>query len=166
MLKGAPAVTRTRHAQADVWHWYEAPSAYGQGVRARSGGRGPNLAYFLPHLSAVQLLTTRAPRLPQGRSPVVYHTPNPPGAPSQVRHGWLLERLQHWPALRIAWKNPTPGAQLSSCQLFQQLWGAAARPAHTQSGLTLQQACSVGVICRRACCGSTLRAARPTTGCP
>ena len=71
--------------QADVWRWYETPSAYGQGIGVQSGGRGPNMAYFIPHLSGLQLLAAPPPSQPAGRSPVVYHTPAPPGVPGQVR---------------------------------------------------------------------------------
>lgn len=75
-----------------MWRWYELSSAYGQEIQVQSGGRGPNLAYYLPHLSGVQLLTSSQPSLPAGRSAVTYHTPSLPGAAGQVR---VVAQLMH-----------------------------------------------------------------------
>jgi hypothetical protein len=41
---------------ADLWRWYEEPSTVGREVATIGGPRGPATAYFLPYLSAVQLL--------------------------------------------------------------------------------------------------------------
>ena len=41
---------------ADLWRWYEQPSTVGREVATIGGPRGPATAYFLPYLSAVQLL--------------------------------------------------------------------------------------------------------------
>lgn len=42
--------------QADLWRWYEAPSTIGCEVATMGGPRGPATSYYLPYLSAVQLL--------------------------------------------------------------------------------------------------------------
>ncbi|PSC70934.1 MATE efflux family isoform A [Micractinium conductrix] len=41
---------------ADLWRWYERPSTFGCEVATIGGPRGPATAYYLPFLSAVQLL--------------------------------------------------------------------------------------------------------------
>ena len=89
MLGRCSSATRV---QADVWQWYEEPSAYGQGIQLPSGSRGHNSAFYLPHLSAVQLLSGSPPSLPAGRTPVVYHVPAPPGGSGQVI-AWRLAVL-------------------------------------------------------------------------
>ena len=66
------ASTWSTAAQGDVWQSYDEASAYGQCVYTHGGSRGSSLAYFMPHLSAVQLFTS-TPR-----------TDAPAGAPSYI----------------------------------------------------------------------------------
>ena len=42
--------------QADLWSWYEEPSALGCEVPTIGGPRGPATSHFLPYLSALQLM--------------------------------------------------------------------------------------------------------------
>ncbi len=42
--------------QGDLWQWYLEPSLYGTEVLTMGGSRGPSVSYYVPYLSAMQLL--------------------------------------------------------------------------------------------------------------
>lgn len=42
--------------QGDVWQWFLEPSLYGTEVLTLGGSRGPSVSYYVPYLSAMQLL--------------------------------------------------------------------------------------------------------------
>lgn len=42
--------------QGDLWQWYLEPSLYGTEVVTLGGSRGPSVSYYVPYLSAMQLL--------------------------------------------------------------------------------------------------------------
>ena len=42
--------------QGDLWQWYLEPSLYGTEVLTLGGSRGPSVSYYVPYLSAMQLL--------------------------------------------------------------------------------------------------------------
>lgn len=44
------------YMQGDVWQWFLEPSLYGTEVLTLGGSRGPSVSYYVPYLSAMQLL--------------------------------------------------------------------------------------------------------------
>ena len=42
--------------QGDVWNWFLEPSLYGTDILTLGGSRGPSVSYYVPYLSAMQLL--------------------------------------------------------------------------------------------------------------
>ena len=48
--------------QADIWKWFLEPSLFGTDVLTLGGSRGPSVSYYVPYLSAMQLLLPAVPR--------------------------------------------------------------------------------------------------------
>ena len=53
--------------QGDLWQWFLEPSLYGTDVLTLGGSRGPSVSYYVPYLSAMQLLLP-VPSPPQEQS--------------------------------------------------------------------------------------------------
>lgn len=51
--------------QGDLWQWFLEPSLYGTDVLTLGGSRGPSVSYYVPYLSAMQLLVPFLPASPQ-----------------------------------------------------------------------------------------------------
>lgn len=83
--------------QADLWRWYEGPSTVGCEVTTIGGPRGPATAYYLPYLSAVQLLV---PASATDEAAVVAAASGQPGCPAGQGQTQLLSYpngLETWP---------------------------------------------------------------------
>lgn len=52
----------THLMQADIWEWFLEPSLFGTEVLTLGGSRGPSVSYYVPYLSAMQLLLPTVPR--------------------------------------------------------------------------------------------------------
>lgn len=55
--------------QGHLWQWYLEPSLYGTEIVTLGGSRGPSVSYYVPYLSAMQLLVplpsaANAPHVP------------------------------------------------------------------------------------------------------
>ena len=73
--------------QGDLWKWFLEPSLYGTEVLTLGGSRGPSVSYYVPYLSAVQLLLPvpapqTAPQQPASQHPDAKHSAVSPGTAS------------------------------------------------------------------------------------
>ncbi len=85
-------------AQSHVWAHYEAASCYGREVATQGGPRGPSRAYFVPSLSAVQLLLPAPAGGPAGDAPGA--------APRRV---YNVAARPPVAAARVAWRPDVAG---------------------------------------------------------
>lgn len=92
--------------QGDIWKWFLEPSLYGTEVLTLGGSRGPSVSYYVPYLSAVQLLLPvpaqqHAPQQPDAKhgteTQVTASASEQPADDSQQRPGMVgpMELLQH-----------------------------------------------------------------------
>lgn len=88
--------------QGDLWQWYLEPSLYGTEIVTLGGSRGPSVSYYVPYLSAMQLLLPLSPeghasQAPQQQLPVPSSTDTQSPMPvslSQQQHQ-SSESAQH-----------------------------------------------------------------------
>lgn len=83
-----------------MWQWYLEPSLYGTEIVTLGGSRGPSVSYYVPYLSAMQLLLPLAPaataqNMPQQESAGISSARQPPGQPAQASSGQQPSGAQH-----------------------------------------------------------------------
>ena len=92
---------------ADLWRWYEEPSTVGREVATIGGPRGPATAYFLPYLSAVQLLVPAssddAAALTAAAAAVAAAPLSPKAAPRQHSAATAPAQLLSYPGGLDSW---------------------------------------------------------------
>ena len=87
--------------QGDLWQWYLEPSLYGTEIVTLGGSRGPSVSYYVPYLSAMQLLLPLPPEAPASHTPqqqlsVPSSTIAPPPMPASLsQQPQLSESAQH-----------------------------------------------------------------------
>jgi hypothetical protein len=91
-------------AQSHEWAHYEAASCYGREVATQGGPRGPSRAYFVPSLSAVQLLLPAPAGGPAGDAPGAA-----PGAGAAPRRVYNVAARPPGAAARAAWRPDCAG---------------------------------------------------------
>lgn len=69
--------------QGHLWQWYLEPSLYGTEIVTLGGSRGPSISYYVPYLSAMQLLlplppAAHTPSMQQQQQPAGRSSASPP----------------------------------------------------------------------------------------
>jgi hypothetical protein len=133
------------HAQSDVWACFEEASAFGREFYTLGGSRGPSLAYYVPSLSACQLLLPHWPERAHAQPGQLYRLS--PAAAAQVppkRHTPLLGGL----AVEEA---PPSACHAAACRILLLLFAAmTALRLRLQDRMQLSKANAV--LCMLACC--------------
>lgn len=106
--------------QGDLWQWFLEPSLYGTDILTMGGSRGPSVSYYVPYLSAMQLLLPVLPQPPQQQ----------PGTPSAAVADEAVEASQHTQqSTAQEAENPAAAEQTqASADVQSQPGGEAALP--------------------------------------
>ena len=125
-----PHAHHTCLMQADIWKWFLEPSLFGTDVLTLGGSRGPSVSYYVPYLSAMQLLLPAVPRATTPGHPSRAQAGSEAAAPAAGAQRGLREagRPAHGKVYQLAQEWRGWPAQVSSAACSWVLQGRSCLP--------------------------------------
>ncbi|KAA6423174.1 MAG: hypothetical protein FRX49_07161 [Trebouxia sp. A1-2] len=93
----------------DLWQWYLEPSLYGTEVLTMGGSRGPSVSYYVPYLSAMQLLL-----------PLDHNAASPP-QPAAASHSAQMHQQQQQQPVSDSMQQTADTQSISHAEKHQRL---------------------------------------------